>query len=146
VGLTQPAVAPGGEILARHSLYRLERKDQRLLARSEFGQRLAASFAAASTIIAGSLAVGMAGYHYFESLSWIDSYVNAAMILSGMGPLDPPKSWGGKFFAGTYALYSGLVVILAAGVLFTPVVHRMLHKFHLEEDDGQENRGQNREK
>jgi hypothetical protein len=78
----------------------------------------------------------MVGYHYSEGLSWIDAFANASMILSGMGPLDPPKTWDGKVFAGCYALYSGLVVILAAGILFTPVVHRMLHKFHMDDDKG----------
>jgi hypothetical protein len=60
------------------------------------------------------------------------------MILSGRGPLDPPRTWGGKLFAGLYALYSGLAVILAAGILFTPVVHRMLHPFHLDEGQGRQ--------
>ena len=67
-----------------------------------------------------------------RGLSLADSYVNAAMILSGMGPLDAPKTVAGKLFAGSYALYSGLAVILAAGLLFAPIVHRMLHQFHLE--------------
>jgi hypothetical protein len=83
-------------------------------------------------LIAISLFAGMAGCHCFEGLAWIDAYVNASMIVSGMGPLDAPKTWGGKLFAGTYALYSGLALILAAGILFTPVIDRMLHQFHLE--------------
>jgi len=87
-----------------------------------------------------ALLVGMIGYHYLEGMAWIDAYANAAMILSGMGPLDPPKTASGKLFAGTYALYSGLAVILAAGILFTPVVHRMLHKFHLEDDTAVDDR------
>jgi hypothetical protein len=78
----------------------------------------------------------MAGYHYLEGLPWIDAFVNAAMILSGMGPVSPLQTFGGKLFAGLYALYSGLIVIVAAGVLFAPVVHRMLHRFHLEAEDG----------
>jgi len=85
----------------------------------------------------------MAGYYLLEGLSGIDAFANAAMILSGMGPLDPPKTWGGKLFAGLYALYSGLAVILAAGILFTPVVHRLLHKFHLEDES--DNRGASHE-
>ena len=113
-------------------LINLEHKGQALLKREQFARRLLWSFGTASAFIALSLFVGMAGYHYLEGLEWIDAFVNAAMILSGMGPLDPPKTWGGKLFAGLYALYSGLAVILAAGILFTPVVHRMLHQFHLE--------------
>lgn len=77
----------------------------------------------------------MVGYHHFEGMAWIDAFANASMILSGMGPLEPVRSWGGKLFAGLYALYSGLVVIVAAGVLFAPVFHRMLHQFHAETDE-----------
>jgi hypothetical protein len=93
---------------------------------------LAKCFGAASSLICLSLLGCMVGYHWLEGLPWIDAYVNAAMILSGMGPLDPPRTVAGKVFAGTYALYSGLAVILAAGILFAPVIHRMLHQFHLE--------------
>jgi hypothetical protein len=120
--------------LAKHRLLHFESKHQPLLSRRAFAKRLAMSFGAASALILVSLLGGMAGYHCLENLPWIDAFANASMILSGMGPLDPPKSWGGKLFAGFYALYSGLAVILAAGVLFTPVVHRLLHKFHIEDD------------
>lgn len=116
--------------------YQLESKRQPLLSRRAFAGRLAASFGVAAAFIAVSLLAGMAGYHYLEGMAWIDAYANASMILSGMGPLDPPKTWGGKLFSGTYALYSGLAVILAAGILFTPVVHRMLHQFHLDAGTG----------
>ena len=119
--------------MSRRHLFRLERKTQPLLNRRAFLGRMAKSFGVAMVFIVVSLFVGMAGYHWLEGLTWIDAYVNAAMILSGMGPLDPPKTASGKFFAGTYALYSGLAVILAAGIFFTPVVHRLLHRFHLEE-------------
>jgi hypothetical protein len=88
--------------------------------------------ATASVLVSVSLLGGMAGYHWLEGMAWIDAFANAAMILSGMGPLDPPRTWGGKLFAGHYALYSGLAVLLAAGILLTPIVHRMLHQFHLE--------------
>jgi hypothetical protein len=114
------------------SLLKPEGRQDRLLSRRAFVGRLAKSAGVATVLIAISLFAGMAGYHCFEGLPWIDAYVNAAMILSGMGPLDAPKTWGGKLFAGTYALYSGLALILAAGILFTPVIHRMLHQFHLE--------------
>jgi len=76
----------------------------------------------------------MAGYHYFEGMTGIDAFVNAAMILSGMGPVSPLETSGGKLFAGLYAIYSGLALILATGIIFAPVVHRLLHRFHLEAD------------
>ena len=79
-----------------------------------------------------SLAAGMCGYHFLEKLPWVDAFLNAAMILGGMGPVDPVKTGAGKIFAGLYALYSGLALITIAGLLLAPVVHRFLHKFHLE--------------
>jgi len=85
-------------------------------------------------LIAASLTVGMLGYHYIAGQSWTDSYLNAAMILSGMGPIGELKSAGAKIFAGTYALYSGLALILIAGIILSPIVHRFLHRFHLEPD------------
>ncbi len=86
-------------------------------------------------MVALSLFVGMAGYHYFESLAWLDAFANAAMILSGMGPLAQPQTAGGKLFAGLYALYSGLAVVMIAGITFAPIVHRFMHQMHLEEED-----------
>jgi hypothetical protein len=80
-----------------------------------------------------SLAVGMLGYHGIVGLSWVDSYENAAMILSGMGPLATPASIAGKIFAGSYALYSGLAVLAIAGVIAAPLVHRFLHRLHADE-------------
>lgn len=94
-------------------------------------------FGLASTLVLLSLFAGMAGYHYLEGMAWIDAFVNAAMILSGMGPVGSLQTPGGKLFAGLYALYSGLALILATGILFSPIVHRMLHKFHLEHDKDQ---------
>jgi len=109
-----------------------EHRRQALLPLRLFYVRLGRSAIVGLAIIASSLAIGMAGYHYFEKLSWLDAFVNAAMILSGMGPLAPLQSSGGKFFAGCYALYSGLALITSAAVIFAPVVHRFLHKFHLQ--------------
>ena len=86
-------------------------------------------------MVALSLLAGMAGYHYFEHLAWLDAFANAAMILSGMGPLAQPQTPSGKMFAGLYALYSGLAVVMIAGIIFAPIVHRFLHQLHLEEDD-----------
>lgn len=100
-----------------------------------FFRRLLASIAVGVGLIVVSLAVGMAGYHGYEGLSWLDAFVNASMILSGMGPLLSPVTTGGKLFAGFYALYSGLAVLVIAGVIFAPVAHRFLHRFHLEAED-----------
>jgi hypothetical protein len=74
----------------------------------------------------------MCGYHFLEQLPWIDALLNASMILGGMGPVDPIKTEAGKIFASCYALYSGLAIISVAGLLLAPVVHRFLHKFHLD--------------
>src|SRR5262249_22034555 len=93
---------------------------------------MAKSLSLALSLIFVSLLAGMSGYHFLEDLPWIDAFLNAAMILGGMGPVAPIQSFGGKLFAGFYALYSGLVVIVAAGVIFAPVFHRMIHKFHAE--------------
>ena len=114
--------------MPRH-LLGFESKHQPLLSRRAFAKRVPRNFAAASLLIGLSLAGGMAGYRYFEGMAWIDAFVNAAMILSGMGPVGQLQTWGGKLFAGVYALYSGLALILATGILFAPVVHRLLHQF-----------------
>jgi len=83
--------------------------------------------------VIGSLAIGMVGYHLLEHLSWIDAFLNSAMLLGGMGPVNPPTSDGGKLFAGLYALYAGLVFIVSAGLMFAPVLHRLMHRFHFDE-------------
>ncbi|HEX5269543.1 MAG TPA: hypothetical protein VFW33_03600 [Gemmataceae bacterium] len=120
--------------MPRHHLFHYESKHQPLLGRGAFLRRVARSFGASSLLIGVSLVAGMAGYHWLEGMAWIDAFANAAMILSGMGPLAPVQTWGGKLFAGLYALYSGLVLIVAAGILFAPLVHRLLHSFHVEND------------
>ena len=112
-----------------------EHHTQPLLPRRQFLQRLAQSGGIVLALVMGSLLVGMAGYHLLEGLQWIDAFLNASMLLGGMGPVDVPHSYGGKFFAGCYALYCGLVVILIAGLLLAPVAHRLLHKFHVENDE-----------
>ncbi|SRR5258707_3282143 len=88
------------------------------------------------TVIAACLGLGMAGYHNFENLGWLDAFVNAAMILSGMGPVSPIQTSAGKLFAGCYALFSGLAFVTVIGVVFAPVFHRFLHRFHLEQGGG----------
>jgi ABC-type transport system involved in cytochrome c biogenesis permease component len=86
-------------------------------------------------LIGIALFAGMLGYHRFLGLSWIDSYENAAMILSGMGPLASPETFAGKFFAGTYALFSGIAVLAIAGVIAAPLVHRFLHRLHADSEE-----------
>ena len=92
------------------------------------------SLAIAACILLPALGLGVLGYHFFGQLHWIDALVNASMILTGMGPVDPIRSVGGKLFASCYALFSGIVFITTSGVLLSPVVHRVLHRFHLEID------------
>lgn len=104
------------------------------LPRTHFARRLAWHVAGAAALVLGSLLLGMAGYSYFEGLAWRDAFLNAAMLLGGMGPVDAPQTDGGKLFAGLYALYAGLVFLIAAGLLFAPVLHRMLHKFHWDQE------------
>ena len=82
-----------------------------------------------------ALAIGMVGYHVTARLPWIDSFVNASMILGGMGPVDPLKTSGAKLFAGFYALFSGLVFIALMGIVLAPWAHRVLHRFHMDEDE-----------
>lgn len=105
-----------------------------LPSRREFAGRLLRAVLFGSALIAVSLAIGVAGYRVFEHMDWIDAFANAAMILSGMGPLQPLATPGGKIFAGLYAIYSGLALLSIAAIVFAPVVHRFLHRFHLEND------------
>ena len=84
------------------------------------------------TMILASLAIGILGYHYFESLSWVDSLLNASMILGGMGPVDTLHTVSGKIFASFYALFSGIILLASVGILAAPLFHRLLHRFHLE--------------
>jgi hypothetical protein len=81
-----------------------------------------------------SLAIGMLGYHFLENLSWIDSLLNASMILGGMGPVAPLQTDGGKIFASFYAIYSGVILLASVGILIAPIFHRFLHHFHLADE------------
>src|ERR1700677_1425151 len=104
-----------------------------LLPKQEFYARMAKHVLMGLGLVAISLGIGILGYHAFENMSWIDAFVNAAMILSGMGPVTELKTDGGKLFAGCYALFSGLAFIVMVGVILAPAIHRALHKFHLED-------------
>jgi hypothetical protein len=115
-----------------------EHHRKHLLPRKEFYRRVAHHAALGIVVIIVSLGLGMAGYHTFEKLPWIDAFVNAAMILSGMGPVATLQTDGGKIFAGCYAIFSGIALISILGIIFAPVVHRFLHKFHLEDKELEE--------
>ncbi|MFZ4622473.1 MAG: hypothetical protein ACOYNS_18055 [Bacteroidota bacterium] len=114
--------------------YFYEHRSQPLLSIEAYIKRIIYSAMLGVILIIISLGAGMSGYHYFEGLAWIDAFTNAAMILSGMGPLTSPQTDAGKIFAGLYALYSGLAVLIIAGIIFAPAVHRFLHRFHLESE------------
>jgi hypothetical protein len=109
-----------------------ESRHSALLPRRQFFLRLSWHGMLACATLAGCLAVGMAGYHFFEHMGWVDAYSNASLILSGMGPLDPLKTPAGRIFAGTYALFSGVAFLTTVGYFLLPVLHRLLHRFHLE--------------
>lgn len=117
-----------------------ERRGTPLVARGIFLKRLAAHFGVAALLVAGSLACGMAGYWYFEKLPWLDAFLNAAMLLGGMGPVTIPTTPTGKLFAGLYALYSGMIFLVVVAIIMAPVVHRFLHRFHLADDDARGDR------
>ena len=109
-----------------------EQRREDLLSRSAFLLRMGRSFGITLLVVGFSLAIGSAGYHYFEEIGWVDSMLNAAMILTGMGPVSDPSSDSGKLFATFFALYAGLIFLAVVGILFAPILHRFLHHFHLE--------------
>ena len=103
--------------------------------RGKFYHRFLLALGLSAGLIGGSLVLGILGYHFIAGLKWVDALLNAAMILTGMGPVDPLNSNAAKVFASAYALFSGVVFITATGILLTPIFHRALHRFHLEEKD-----------
>ena len=111
-----------------------EKRHQPLASNRIFIARLVRAILFGLLLVVVGEGIGMLGYHYFENMSWVDAFVNAAMILSGMGPLEPLKTSAGKLFAGFYAIFSGLAFILIIGIIFAPAVHRILHTFHIDED------------
>ena len=116
------------------SVWIYERRKEKLLPRRLFAMRVAQHGGLVAIGVAFSLTMGVFGYHGLARLPWIDSLLNASMILGGMGPIDPIRTTSGKLFASFYALYSGLFFIVATGVLLAPFLHRLVHWFHLEKD------------
>lgn len=111
---------------------RFEHRGQPVVSRRKFARRMLVAIGLWLILTCAGLAIGMAGYAAFEGMSFIDAFVNAAMILSGMGPLGELKTSAGKIFAGCYAIFSGLIIVIATGVVLAPIFHRVLHCFHVE--------------
>jgi hypothetical protein len=109
-----------------------ESHHQPLLSAAAFVRRMMVHFGAAFGIIAFGLGIGVLGYHYLGPLGWVDSILNAAMILGGMGPVNSLDTNAAKLFAAGYALFSGVIFLVAVATLFSPVVHRVAHRFHLD--------------
>jgi hypothetical protein len=114
------------------SLTRFERRGQPVASRRKFLARMLMAIGLWVILTILGLAIGIAGYAEFEGMSFVDAYVNAAMILSGMGPLGELKTTAGKIFAGSYAILSGLIIVIATGFILAPIFHRILHRFHVE--------------
>ena len=112
-----------------------ERRHTPLIPRRRFYRRVARSFGIAALLVAVSLGLGTLGYFVTESLEWLDAFLNASLILTGMGPLHSPVTGGGKLFVSIYALFSGVVFLTASGLLIAPVAHRFLHHFHVMEEE-----------
>ena len=112
-----------------------EHKQEPLVGRRLFIMRMVTYLGFSTVIIVVSLAIGILGYHWTEHMSWIDALLNASMLLGGMGPIATPQTVAGKLFASFYALFSGVVFLVAVGVLIAPVFHRFLHHFHVASED-----------
>jgi len=111
-----------------------ESKSHPPISRELFLKRVLLHVASATLLMFGSIMSGMVGYEYYEGLPWRDAFLNSAMLLGGMGPVDAPRTDGGKLFAGIYALYAGLVFLVVVALIFAPIVHRIMHRFHWQED------------
>lgn len=112
-----------------------EPKSEPPISRSRFIERITLHVTLSALILVLSLILGMVGYEHFEHLAWRDAFLNASMLLGGMGPVNSPQTDAGKIFAGLYALYSGLVFLVVVAIIITPVVHRIMHKFHWSQDE-----------
>src|ERR1700690_1438659 len=109
-----------------------EHRKQPLASRQVFAQRVMTNGLIGAGMIVIALGIGVFGYHFFEGLSWIDSLLNASMILGGMGPVNPLQTTAGKLFASFYALFSGIIFLVSVGLLLAPIIHRFMHKFLLQ--------------
>ena len=123
---------------------RFERWHEPLLPRAAYLSRLMRSALVAGGLVMASLMIGMLGYHWLARLAWLDAFLNASMILTGMGPVDRMDAPAAKLFAASYALFSGVAFISSVGVLLAPVFHRFIHRFHLAEDSDLEPRRRRR--
>jgi hypothetical protein len=117
-------------------IFRYESLAQPVLPRRQFRRRMGNTVATAAAMICAALAIGVLGYRALAGMSWVDAILNASMILSGMGPVGELKSDAAKLFASGYALFSGIVFIATAGLLVSPIAHRMLHKMHVDSGKG----------
>lgn len=115
------------------SMLQFERRHERLIPVRLFVRRISRAVLLWLALTMAGLGIGMIGYAASEGMSGVDAFVNAAMILSGMGPVGELKTTGGKLFAGFYAIFSGLFVVIATGFVLAPILHRVLHSFHIEE-------------
>lgn len=120
----------------RPSFFHYEHRSQALLPRTVFLRRTVVHGAVAAGLVLGSLAIGVIGYRCVAGLSWVDALLNASMILSGMGPVNELHSTAGKIFASVYAVFSGVVFIATAGILMAPAAHRLMHRLHMDDDEG----------
>jgi hypothetical protein len=123
-----------------------EHKNEALLPPKEFVLRMARSFAVTLGVVILSLLIGSTGYHFAGDLPWVDSLLNAAMILTGMGPVDPMRTVAGKLFATAYALYSGIAFLTMMAILLAPIMHRVIHKFHLADEQEESSADRNNAK
>lgn len=114
---------------------RFEKRSEKFLEPRAYIRRQAIFILIAMGFLAISLAIGMMGYHFLEAMSWLDSFLNAAMIMGGMGPVNPFTTVSGKLFAGFYALYSGLGLLVTVGFIAAPLLHRFFHYFHMDLND-----------
>ena len=125
-------ITGGAEAMA---IFRFDTLNAPMASRTQFLGRLGLNILLSGVLIAFALGAGMIGYHVLEKLSWLDAFLNAAMLLGGMGPVDTLHTQAGKLFAGIYALACGLVFVLASGIVLAPVAHRVLHALHIADDD-----------
>jgi putative effector of murein hydrolase len=115
--------------------FTFEHKNELLLPRDLFVKRMVKHLLLGTITILFSLMIGIIGYHYFEDMGWIDSLLNASMILGGMGPVNSLYTDSGKIFASIYALFSGIIFLVTVGIIIAPAVHRFLHRLHIDEKD-----------